>query len=185
MSLFGKVKIGLVKHLISKIKVDSEREFYNMNAVKSIHLLYYINEPDNMMARNLYKQLYSILDGLRKRGIRANLTYFASDDTITEAQKMNVTPLEASDFSKWTLKPTTDTYNSFMYGDTDVLLNLSTDICWQLEYLAQYSTSKFKIGIKREEQGAKYDFLFKPSEDTSFPLGVFEQIIKYLEVINK
>lgn len=185
MSLFGKVKIGLVKHLIGKIKVDSEREFYNMNAIKSIHLLYYINEPDNMMARNLYKQLYSILDDLRKRGIRANLTYFASENTITETQKMNVTPLEARDFSKWTLKPTADTYNSFMYDDTDVLLNLSTDTCWQLEYLAQYSKAKFKIGIKREEQGAKYDFLFQPDEETYLPINIYEQIVKYLQIINK
>ncbi len=185
MSLLGTIKIGLVKHLINKIKVDSEREFYNMKDVKTVHLLYYVNEPDNMVARNLYKQLYSILDDLRKRGIRASLTYFAGENTISEAQKMNITPLEAGNFSKWTFQPTADTYDSFMYDDTDVLLNLSTDTCWQLEYLAQYSKSKFKIGIKREEQGAKYDFLFQPDEETSFPIDVYKQIINYLEVINR
>ncbi len=184
MSVFNDLQKGLVKHLINGIKVSPERAFYNIDSIKTIHVLYYLHEPVNIEAKQKYQQLSAILEDLKKHGIRANLTYFA-DNTMMESARMNVTPLSYSDFNKWTLKPNAATYDSFMYDDPDVLLNLSPITCWQLEYLVQYSKASFKIGVQREEQGARYDFLFKPEESTTFPLGVYEQIVKYLQIINK
>ncbi|MCQ2336128.1 MAG: hypothetical protein MJ010_02975 [Paludibacteraceae bacterium] len=184
MRFLDNLKISLAKYHINKIKVDNERVFYNFENIKTIHILYYLNVPENIDAKKQYKLLYSILDNLKKLGKRANLTYFV-DDTMMEAAKMNVTPLSITDFKKWTLQPREETLNGFMYEDHDVLLNLSPVTCWQLEYLAQYSKAAFKIGVQHKEQGARYDFLFKPDEGTSFPFEVYEQIVKYLQIINK
>lgn len=96
-----------------------------------------------------------------------------------------MTAVTKEDFSYWTNTPKEHVINTFLVDDAQVLINLSPITCWPLEHLAQNSMAPFKVSVQREEQGAVYDFLFKPADDTTYPLGVFEQIMNYLKVINK
>lgn len=184
MEFLDNIKVFLAKRNLQKIAQIGERKFLNLSKIKSLTLLYYLNEPLDIDAKKRYEEIYAMLEDLRLRGIKSELTFFV-DDSLNETKRVNMTSVTKENFSKWTYSPDERTYTDFMMDDADALINLSPVICWPLEYLAQYSHAKFKIAVQRDEQGARYDFLFKPSDDTSFPLGVFEQIIKYLEVINK
>lgn len=184
MSVLENIRVFLAKRNLQKIVQVGEHRFLNLSKIKSLTILYYFNEPMHIDAKERYKEIYAMLENLRERGIKCELTFYV-DDSLNETKRVNMTSVSKENFSKWTYSPDERTYTTFMMDDADALINLSPVTCWPLEYLAQYSHAPFKIAVQREEQGARYDFLFKPAEDTKFPLGVYEQIINYLEVINK
>jgi len=184
MKIIDDLKVYLAKKKIGKIVNHRSVQFFNLANIKSINILYYFSEPLNIEAKGQYKEIFELLSDLRERGIKCEFTFFVKD-SIVEAKRVNMTALTKDNFSRWTYSPNDTTYTNFMVDESDVLLNLSPVTCWPIEYLAQYSTAKFKIAIQREEQGAKYDFLFKPSDNTSFPLDAYKQIINYLDVINQ
>lgn len=184
MSFFENFRIALAKRKISRLGNVRNVRFFNLSEIKSINILYYLNEPLDIDAREKYKAVIAIIDDLRDRKIKCEFTFFA-DNSLIEMKRVNMTALTKQDFSSFNYCPKDKCYTNFMMDDSQVLINLSPVTCWQLEYLAQYSKSQLKIALQREEQGAKYDFLFKPDNADADSFEVYKQILQYLDTINK
>jgi len=83
----------------------------------------------------------------------------------------------------WSMVPRTEVVTDFIDKPFDVLLDLSLDDFFPVEYIARLSKSKFKVGRFTDEHSA-YDLMFEFDRENN--LGSYlEYIKKYLNLINK
>jgi len=83
----------------------------------------------------------------------------------------------------WYLIPKTPVVTDFIDKPFDVLLDLSLDDFFPVEYIARLSKSKFKVGRFTENHNS-YDLMFELEKGNSLD-SYLEYIKKYLNLINK
>jgi len=83
----------------------------------------------------------------------------------------------------WSMVPKTPVVTDFIDKPFDVLLDLSLDDFFPVEYIARLSKSKFKVG-RFTENHSSYDLMFELEKGNSLD-SYLEYIKKYLNMINK
>lgn len=81
----------------------------------------------------------------------------------------------------WLDKPSLDVIQFMQQNHYDLLLDLTMNVCRPLQYLALYAPADFKAGMNISS--GILDFMIDTSEQGS-PVFLFEQIIRYLKMIN-
>ena len=119
MEIIDNIKKFLAKRNLQKIAQIGEHKFLNLSKIKSMTLLYYLNEPLDIDAKKRYEEIYAMLEDLRLRGIKCELTFFV-DNSLNETKRVNMTSVTNENFSKWTYSPDERTYTDFMMDDADV-----------------------------------------------------------------
>lgn len=82
----------------------------------------------------------------------------------------------------WSMIPSTPVVNDFIDKPFDVLLDLSLQDFFPVEYIARLSKSKFKVGRFTENHSA-YDLMFELPEGNNLD-NYLEYIKKYVNLIN-
>ena len=82
----------------------------------------------------------------------------------------------------WSMVPNTPVVNDFIDKPFDVLLDLSLDDFFPVEYIARLSKSKFKVGRFTESHDA-YDLMFEIEKGNTLD-NYLDYIKKYLNLIN-
>lgn len=166
----------LVRHNINR---SVDHRFMALSDISRMHILYVINQLDPSDAQHQYNDIYSIIDWCSKHKIKTEVTLYI-DDSVEEAKKFNIHTFNSKARNWLTLKPSSQLMDDFLQLDCDVLLNLCSTTCYPLEYMAAVSSAKFKIGIKRDVQGAEYDFMIESKIEHKFPRDIFDSVMFYL-----
>jgi hypothetical protein len=101
--------------------------------------------------------------------------------TPVEQKRFNITVFDAKTCNFLTSEPSKDVFDIIEEEQSDLVINLSPQTSYPLEYLAEYSNAKLKISVLKTGKGAKYDMYFS-SESESVKV-VFESIKYYLQKI--
>lgn len=160
----------------------SQRQYMSLSDIRSIHLLYAIDKATPAETRIIYDNLYAILDSLTERGIQAYATVWVRR-SLVEQKRMNLFVLQPGQCNWLTQRPDKQFTQQFLDHDSEVLINLSSRNIYPLEYLTAASRSLFKIALRRQPQGAIYDFLFCPASFDALPKELLDNILMYLDKI--
>lgn len=83
----------------------------------------------------------------------------------------------------WYRKPISPVAEMFLSEEPDILLVLNQNKLLPLEYLAQLSKAKFKVGCFTESMN-DYDLMINPSGDNCDTAFFIEQVKHYVQLLN-
>ncbi|MBN1339198.1 MAG: hypothetical protein JXA03_07735 [Bacteroidales bacterium] len=86
------------------------------------------------------------------------------------------------DLNFWEI-PNTDFLKKYIQIPFDLLINLSQDSIFALDYLISLSQAKIKIGITESNEQGYYDIAIQPSEKLDLEKAI-ENIFHYLLILN-
>ncbi|MDR1581824.1 MAG: hypothetical protein LBS55_00950 [Prevotellaceae bacterium] len=146
-----------------------KRVAHNFETAKTMGVIYSFNI--NMEA------VLSILDDITKRYNieRDMIIYYPYQDNPPQVDQSSSSQIFFStDKCNWFGKPKTVDINKFINTEFSILIDLSPESCFPLQYIAVSSHANFKIGRINDETNDLYDFVLLGSKDE-------EQFIRDLE----
>ena len=159
----------------------SNRRFYSGKDIKKLHILCSLNKLNAAQSKQTYKELSEILDDCARRGIKVRATVFVRRSTAY-TNRFGMQNITADDCTALSYIPKREFVEFFNDEKDEVLLNLTTRTFYALEYLVAQSASPFRIGLQRDDQGAKYDFLVQVNDDGGLR-ELYNQVFFYLDKI--
>ena len=78
--------------------------------------------------------------------------------------------------------PKNDYLNKFIDQEMDILIDLSRDDNFVVDYLTSLSKAKFKIGQFNDDQQNRFDFMLKAKKEISFE-SFIDQILHYSMIL--
>lgn len=157
-----------------------ERSYIDWDHINSLLILYFINVETEAEAESICKALHSITDknNIDKYNVK---TVVCFKKNKVESSSIDFYTFDYKKGNIITRTPSKDVFDFVLDADSDVLINLSPNICYPIEYLAEQSNAKLKISVNKGAKGAKYDMYFTTEE--SEIVEVFNSIKYYLQKI--
>ncbi len=189
--MFEKIKKFFVRKALAKVETNrADRCFVNWENAQRIQILYYADVSAAADAKSPMVELNKIQNDLNKQGKRHVFVIY-SEVPVFYSSLDNVLFFSKNDFSSLNMCPKKEVLTEFRGYDADLLVNLSTEECTQLEFFAAASFAKMKAtSLPKTDLSANYDFVVAPNpeEDPTnaipkSPLSVFKSIRYYLETI--
>ncbi len=160
-------------------KINRQRQIVNLSDAKSIGLLYNV----------LDEETYHIADAFAKKLKQDNKYVHVLGFIDLKYTQPFIIPTLATDFFikkdiNWYGKPNNQFVKDFIERDFDILINLSLNDNYTLQYISGLSKAKFKVGTSNKNNSEFYDFLFELPIHTKLSEYI-KQIEYYLTLINK
>lgn len=180
MSLFIKIREKIAKYKLKKLQNPQRNKAYvDWGKINRILLLYSMSNISEAEINNKYSELYDILDKSVEEKINVKLLVCVNKCQV-EQKRFNISVFDYKTCNFITGMPPKDILD-ILEEDSDVIINLSPNICFPLEYIAEKSDAKLKISVVKGHKGAEYDMYFT-SESESVN-EVFNSIKYYLQKI--
>lgn len=181
MSIITKIKEKLAQYKINKLrKTERKRAYVDWDKINRILLLYSINNAPEAQSSRIYSELYEILDKCFNEKTNVRLMVCVNKSQL-EQKRFNISVFDAKSCNALTYQPSEDILGITEEEDSDVVINLSPELSFPLEYIAERSDAKLKISALKTGKGAKYDMYFSSESDSV--KEVFESIKYYLQKI--
>ena len=100
-----------------------------------------------------------------------------------EAKRFHVNSFDNKKISWCVKRPQKEVMAAFNETKSDVLLNLSSELAYPLEYLAAASDASLKIGLKVDDRPLPYDFQLQVEDMQQEMLKKLQAVLFYLEKI--
>jgi hypothetical protein len=154
------------------------RESHNLDTAKTAGILF---TPSDQLS---FEQIKHFLTYLGDYKLQIYVIGYIDAKTIPESFLFwkGINLFSRKELS-WSMIPKTPVVNDFIDKPFDVLLDLSLNDFFPVEYIARLSKSKFKVGRYTSNHDA-YDLMFD-IDKTSTLDSYLEFIKKYLNLINK
>jgi hypothetical protein len=181
MSFITDIKSSIAAYKIKRLrKTERKRSYIDWTKTSRVLLLYSMSNKSEATASNIYSELYEILDNCfdEKMNVRLMVCSYKSP---VEQKRFNITVFDAKTCNIFTSEPQKDIFSIAEEEQSDLVINLSPQLSFPLEYLAEYSDAKLKISVLKTGKGAKYDMYF--SSESESVKEVFESIKYYLQKI--
>jgi hypothetical protein len=157
---------------------ERTRESHNLETAKTAGILF---TPTDQFS---FEQIKHFLSYLGEYKLHIYVIGYIDANTIPESFLFwkGINLFSRKELS-WSMIPKTTLVNDFIDKPFDVLLDLSLNDFFPVEYIARLSKSKFKIGRYTMDHNA-YDLMFDIHEDNNLD-AYLDNIKKYLNLINK
>ena len=173
------IKLKLSNYILSRLVKKSKREraVYNLSTAKNIAVIYNATHEKN------YKISIEFIKFLSSKGIQISSIGFVDQKELLEYYTQTKSSLF---FCKknlnWWGKPKNEAIDGFINNKFDMLIDLSVESFFPIEYIVGLSNAKFKVG-RFTNKNSYADFMIdiKKNTDLSF---LIEQFKKYLTIIN-
>lgn len=172
-----KLKVGHRKLRKSLRGVTRNRLVYNLDSARYVGILF------NATAKDMYNPIRAFSNELEGRGINVEMLAFYGGKELPASYISNK---KMHFFTKkelnWYKKPKDPAVDEFVEKEFDILIDLSMEEVFPLQWIATLSRAKFKVG-NLSYYGTPNDLIIniKPSEDIEYLLS---QVKHYLELIN-
>lgn len=177
------LRLKLAEYCLSKSgKEREDRRFANWKQIKRLQLLYCANAAQQAAFTPLLSELRKIQDFCKQDGIHVFFVMY-SDMPLPSSGLDDVLSVCRKDRNTFTLKPRKSMLSEFGGYDADLLINLSAETMYPLEFFASASSARFKASALRQPQGARYDFIMDTLGGNNSPLTVFKAVRHYMEII--
>ena len=181
MSFITDIKSSIAGYKIKRLrKTERKRSYIDWTKTSRVLLLYSMSNKSEAEASNLYSELYEILDNCFDEKMNVRLMVCSHKSPI-EQKRFNITVFDAKTCNIFTSEPQKDIFSIAEEEQSDLVINLSPQLSFPLEYLAEYSDAKLKISVLKTGKGAKYDMYF--SSESESVKEIFESIKYYLQKI--
>lgn len=180
MAIFDSIKLSFGKYFLSKElrKVSRNRVVSSLKDAKSIGLLFDASEEeDHLIVTEFVKYFQDNQKIVKALG-------FVNYNSVPHYcfPKLSYDYFTKKDIN-WYFKPSGTKINDFVNEDFDVMIDLCTNSCFALKYIAAVSKSKFKVGRFEEGNKEYYDFMLNVAPDISLR-DYIRELTHYLSIIN-
>lgn len=172
-----KLKVGHRKLRKSLKGVTRNRLVYNLDSARHVGILF------NATPMDIYNPIKAFSHELEARGINVEMLAFYGGKELPASY---ISYKKIYFFTKkelnWYKKPKDPVVDEFAQKEFDILIDLSMDEVFPLQWIATLSRAKFKVG-NLSYYGTPNDLIIniKPGEDIEYLLS---QVKHYLELIN-
>ena len=181
MSFITDIKSNIAAYKIKRLrKTERKKSYIDWDKTSRVLLLYSMNNLPEATASSIYSELYDVLDNCFDEKMNVRLMVCVNK-TPVEQKRFNITVFDAKTCNFLTSEPSKDVFDIIEEEQSDLVINLSPQISYPLEYLAEYSDAKLKISVLKTGKGAKYDMYFSSVSESV--KEVFESIKYYLQKI--
>ena len=171
-----KTNIGLTVLKFKVKKLNRKRGVYNLNNAKNIGLIY------NATNQSTYNSAIKLIKFLQEKNIKTNsLGYVNSKEVLNFYETSKGVDFFSRNNLNWYGKPNNPNTNNFIEKEFDILIDLSLDDDFPLQYIIALSKAKFKVGRFTSKEGY-YDFMINVEEKKELNF-LIDQIKHYLTMI--
>ena len=171
-----RLKSGFAKLRDELRKRKDEHHSVALSEARSIGLLFPINtEKEYNEVQDFARQLES-----EQGNGKIKLLGFIFNSELKEKLKGNIELISAEDI-EWNYIPEKSKIKNFLSNEFDILINLCTELCFPLVYIAAISKSAFKIAAYDTKQEQFFDLLIDTHQNSI--RGFSEEIKHYLDKI--
>lgn len=169
-----RLRLGFARLKQELKKLKRENHSVSLSEAESIAVLVPIkNEKEIFEAEQFAKTLQT---GNKK----VKLLGFLFDKSLKDKTKGDIELISEDDIN-WNYIPNKESIKNFANKEFDILINLCTDLCFPLVYVAAMSQSVFKIAAYDFRQAPFFDFMIETQEETI--TGFSREIRYYLDKI--
>jgi len=158
----------------AKVLNKISREMINLNAAKSIGILYDASTASNIMAVTQFADKLKALD---------KEVYILAYVNNHVKENLNPVFFNKTDVN-WANIPHGDKITTFQKRNLDILITALTKECLPIEYLAATSKAKFRVGSFSKNKINFYELMINTKENQQLEY-LIQQIFHFLNVINK
>ena len=178
-SIFHKLICYQIRKAENKTR---NKRFVNLADVKSMHILLGASDLSPIQSEQFYRQVYEMIDWLQKQPYQVQVTIYVRKMPV-EAKRFHVNIFDNKKISWCVKRPKKEVMAAFNETKSDVLLNLSSELAYPLEYLAAASDASLKIGLKVDDRPLPYDFQLQVEDMQQEMLKKLQAVLFYLEKI--
>lgn len=164
-----RIKSGFYKLKQELKKISRKNKSVSLKAAHYIGILVTIN---NQKQLNEVEELALELKNANKK---FRLLAFTSDETLKFATNTTIELISLKDVN-WNFIPKREKIINFVNNEFDILINLCTEVCFPLTYIAALSKSLFKVGAYHKKNSSIYDFMLATQQQS---ISGFNTELKY------
>jgi len=173
----------MLKSAVKKLIRDAA--FHNYSTAKSAAVLFDASKQQELSAVRKY------IKELENKGLKVDALGYENAKEISDFNQAHANIIYISNKElNWYLKPNSEDALAFMEKPFDILIDLSTETEFSIQYLVALSKAQFKVGCVKTAKNPKekeinyYDFMLQLNErkELSFLL---KQLEHYLGLIKK
>lgn len=179
MGIYSNIKLSLAKFILkNKLKkLKRRKQVVNLNEAKTIGIVYLVSTERTF---KIVKELIKELSSSRREVLTIGFV------NRKEIPSYCIAPNSGYYFNKnelnWLGMPKNDYINKFLQKEIDILIDLSMNDLFVLDYISSLSHAKFKIGRFTDEQESRFDFMLKVKKDITFE-SFIDQILHYTMIL--
>jgi hypothetical protein len=180
VNIFQKIRDLVWRYYFRKeaIKLIRDKRFVNLEDAKTVGILYTIYNEYS------YNKVCEFVKYLQDRRKNVKVVGLANRKLVPHycIPKLSWDLLTKDDIN-WYYKPKRPFVADFIKEPYDMLIDLSLEDQYPLQYIAGLSKAKFKVGRAGEENTEYYDMMIETNEKTTIDEFI-KHIMHYLTVIN-
>lgn len=177
--MLQKIKYYLYKTALnrelSKLK-SIDRQMLNIDNAQKIGILYNASKVNDVIA------VTELSDMLKSAG--KNVTMLGYQDVKTKKNEPFAKGIFNKDNVNWFQKPSGKEIFNFKNAEFDILICAFIDKCLPLEYIANVSLAKFRVGHFNQASTDAFELMINTGEKKDLKY-LLNQINHFLKVINK
>lgn len=179
MSIISNIKLFLAKFVLkNKLKsLKRNKQLVNLEEAKTIGVVYVVSSERTF---KIIKELIKTLSGPQRQVLI--IGYVNRKEIPSYCVAANSGYYFNKNELNWLGIPKNDYLKKFIDQDIDILIDLSQDDIFVLDYITSLSKAKFKIGQYTEEYTNRFDFMIKAQKDISFE-SFIDQILHYSMIL--
>lgn len=150
---------------------------YNFATAKSAVIVFDTSAP------NAFPAIKEFREFVEKGGVRCSVFGYVPQKEVPQEMLFlkNFFFITKSDLN-WYLKPSGEAVDTFFNQDPDMLVDFSTGLTLELQFLVQLSPARFKIGCYTEQKN-DYDLMINLTKQDDMTY-LSEQIRHYVSMLN-
>ena len=179
MGIFSNIKLSLARFILkNKLKNRKRRkQVVNLDEAKTIGIVYLVSSERTF---KIVKELIKTLSGPRRQVL--TIGYVDRKEIPSYCVAANSGYYFNKNELNWLGMPKNDYLNKFIDQEMDILIDLSRDDNFVVDYLTSLSKAKFKIGQFNDDQQNRFDFMLKAKKEISFE-SFIDQILHYSMIL--
>lgn len=177
--MFNSTKLKIGHKQLSKqlAKFTREKKVHNLTSARKVGILFYATN------QKTFQQATDFGKFLENLNLEVEILSYTPEKEVPAAfQNSNKVKIFTSKETSWVGKPLPDFVNTFMDKNFDILIDLSTQEVFPLQWVASLSKAKFKVG-NLAYSNTPNDLIIniKPEDDLT---NLITQTKYYLNLIN-
>ena len=166
----------IFKNKLSKLKRN--KTLINLNKAKDIALVYKVNNEQD------YNRINELIKSLKEKKKTVLTIGFINNKYIPPYCLSGHSGffINLKDLN-WYGKPKNDFINEFIKKEFDIIIDLSLEDNFALQYISGLSKSKLKVGRFGNNNSNYYDLMIQTKNETTLNEYI-EQLVHYLSILN-
>jgi hypothetical protein len=179
--MLGKVRMIIGKYFFQReaSKTGHDHKLINLEKAKCVGILYTLDDIP------VYDTVSEFVTQLQRQHIEVKALGFVKDKNLISRflPKLSYDFFSRKDIN-WFYRPIHAKVRDFINKEFDILIDLSLQDSFTLQYISGLSRSFCRVGKFSDENTHYYDLLFDIDQTVTLPVYI-QQITHYLTIINQ